>query len=154
MRTNDSRNIFIYIVLYLLIAIAFFSKYFVKEGEISTGAILIFIFGILSLIALTIIYTEKRKRIWAYFSITPFILIILINVGLLYCNALKIENCVSFWGFLSLLNEMIHSTSIIFICFIMYHFLLIILLVKVIKQAKEIKQARENKQKKVSIRKS
>jgi len=88
---NEFRKIFIYIVLYLLLILAFFSEYFVKEGKIGTGAILIFIFGILSLIPLTIIYTKKCKITWAYFSITPFVLIILFNLTILYGMALDIK---------------------------------------------------------------
>lgn len=114
--TNDSRKIFIQIVLYLLLALAFFSKYFVKEGEISTGAILIFIFGILSLILLTIF--KKCSRILALLFISPFILIILFNLGMLYYDTLDIPKTDGFGsyvrGFPDLFDKMIHAESIIF----------------------------------------
>ncbi len=76
-------EIFIDIILYLLLALAFFSKYFIKKNEnkeayVTTNIILIFIFGIFALICLTIAYILKFENIlWPYLFMTPFILTIL-----------------------------------------------------------------------------
>lgn len=88
---QNTVNLFVKIILYLLLAFAFFSNYYVEKNIIGTGAIVIFIFAIFSLIALTIVYNKKCSIYWAYVSISPFILIILFNLILLYYNALGIE---------------------------------------------------------------
>ena len=104
-QTNEKRKIFITITLYLLLALAFFSNYFVGD-DISSVGTLIFILGILTLIPLTIIYTRGFNIKWAYRSISPFILIILFNLTLLYGKSLGITTSGGMLGFVVFLEEL------------------------------------------------
>ena len=69
-------TLFINIVLYLLLAFAFFKEYLVPSKKVpSPGAILIFLFGIFALLGLSffqIMCVEDYR--WGYFFIAPFIL--------------------------------------------------------------------------------
>lgn len=84
---------FIKVVLYLLLAFAFFASYFVKGNNISVSGPRIFFFGIISIILLVIFWikyeyynrdTRNEKVFWAVFSIVPFALTILHVLFVMY----------------------------------------------------------------------
>lgn len=117
---SEKRKIFITITLYILLAFAFFSEYW---GATSVGA-LIFILGILTLIPLTIIYINKKKTIWAWFCMIPFILFLLFNLTLLYKKG---------WDWIGMFVKIINMESLTAILFLMVIFLMIFLVVIMIK---------------------
>jgi len=82
---KSTYQLFIEIVLYLLLAFAFFSNYFVQEkGILGTTGPKVFLVGIISIILLIFFgikykwndnnLNSNKKIFWAIFSITPFIL--------------------------------------------------------------------------------
>jgi hypothetical protein len=126
---NEGRKIFITITLYLLLAFAFFSNYWAVESVSSVGAIL-FIFGVLTLIPLTIIYINQYKVIWAWFWSLPFISLILFNLTFLYGKALDVElrgGLGFFYSLGQIFLRFISTESLLAILIFMIIFLLLLL---------------------------
>lgn len=104
---DDNKNkIFIEIVLYLLLAFAFFEKYFTDGDIIGSTGPLIFILGIISLIFLTLIYLgRKEDNFLSCIVITPFILMLLFILIRVYYFA--IEGTAMTSGFSGFVNDFI-----------------------------------------------
>jgi len=110
-------QLFIKIILYLLLAFAFFSVYYVEVDKIRTGVIVIFLSAIISLIALAVIYciNFKNKIYLTVVSTLPFLLMISFNLIFLYYDALTISY--NGWGFFTkipeLFGKMMNAESIV-----------------------------------------
>jgi len=121
---KEKSKIFITITLYLLLAFAFFSDYWMSS---SVGP-LIFIFGILTLIPLTIIYLKANEDniIWAWFWMIPLISLILFNLTLLYEKELGINS----------VGKIIHAESIWATILLMMLFWIVMKIIKIKKSKK------------------
>ena len=88
-------EIFIKIILYLLLALAFFSKYFIRrddadEASVKSEIILVFVFGIIAILFLIFAQINNwENKIWGYFFIAPFILMILHPLTRIFYKAIN-----------------------------------------------------------------
>ncbi len=126
MGDKRGNTIFITITLYLLLALSFFSEYFVGEFVNSIGALL-FILGASTLIPLTIIYLRGYDEKWAWFSMFPFILILLFNLTRLYGIGMGVKLGVGFkflWSFVEILVKFVFADSVLVILILMLIFLI------------------------------
>lgn len=86
-RKKDIYEILIELILYFLLAFAFFQGYFIHENGIGTSGPRIFLMAIFSLSLLIIFYYNKSNQIFAIISIIPFTLTIFHIIITIYVKA-------------------------------------------------------------------
>ena len=91
-------QLFIEIVLYLLLAFAFFSNYFVSNSEIRITSPLIFIFGIIAVLLLVLI--KDKSIFFSWLSTIPFILIFLFVLTRMYYFSVFNKGMGAGWNFI------------------------------------------------------
>ena len=109
---KEEKKTFIDIVLYLLLALAFFSEYW---NSSSMGP-LIFLSGMLTIILLMISSKLELYYLWTILFITFFS----IHLGILYLSRLGVTY---FWGILTFLNMGSLMAILLIAIFMLFYFI-------------------------------